>query len=175
MLFVAQTFAATLVGLTLLWGKVALAMVGTFAIACYGWHVSRLISEICESSGDHTGEPEYYLWFFGARTESPVYSSQGSAPLNVGIELKLESGSLVVMDVIPGGPADINGLTRGDRIVAVNERTLRGVSTEDVAEMLKGSDGSAVNFVVLDRNGDRREIRIVRRPLSATLLQNYRR
>ena len=49
-----------------------------------------------------------------------------------------EDDTLVIVEVIRGGPADKGGLKGGDKIVEVDGEKLRGLSTDEVINKLKG-------------------------------------
>lgn len=88
--------------------------------------------------------------------------------------VKMETGSLFIVEVIPGSPAEHHGLARGDRIEAVDGKHLDEMPMDGaVAEMLKGNDGSAITFSLIDRNGDRRKVRVVRRSVSEDILRRF--
>lgn len=60
-----------------------------------------------------------------------------------------DDDALVIVDVIQGGPADKAGLKSGDKIVAVNQEKLRGLSGDEVVTKLKGKLGSEVMLKVI--------------------------
>ena len=71
----------------------------------------------------------------------------------IGISYEIIPGSegqdtVGVITVIPGGPSEEVGLLSGDRIVAVDDSSAIGYSTEDVQHNLKGPSGSVVNVTV---------------------------
>ncbi|MFA5306689.1 MAG: S41 family peptidase [Candidatus Babeliales bacterium] len=59
--------------------------------------------------------------------------------------------ALVVIDVIPGGPAEKAGLRGGDKIVEVDGKKLRGLSTDESLSKLKGKTGTTVKIKVIRR------------------------
>jgi carboxyl-terminal processing protease len=60
-----------------------------------------------------------------------------------------DDDALVVVDVIQGGPADKAGLKGGDKIVEVNKEKLRGLSSDEVVNKLKGKLGTVVDLKVI--------------------------
>lgn len=64
----------------------------------------------------------------------------------VGISFQINSDSVVVVEVIPGGPAEKVGLLAGDRILRADTATLVGgqVTNEKVFKNLRGKKGSKV-------------------------------
>ncbi len=60
-----------------------------------------------------------------------------------------DDDALVIVDVIQGGPADKAGMKGGDKIVEVNKDKLRGLSSDEVVNKLKGKLGSTVALKVI--------------------------
>ena len=72
----------------------------------------------------------------------------------IGIQFNVPNDTAIVWRVIPGGPSEKAGLTQGDRIVLVNERTIAGNKTpqDSMVRMMKGPSGSKVKITV-NRDG----------------------
>jgi carboxyl-terminal processing protease len=83
--------------------------------------------------------------------------------VGLGIELKLDTEGLRLVGVIRGGPAYEAGLKVGDQIVQVGMKPVRGLSLDEAANRLQGSEGTAVDIQVLRSDGSTRSYRIVRR------------
>ena len=81
----------------------------------------------------------------------------------IGIQFAVLHDTLVVVDVVTGGPSEKVGLLAGDRIVAVDGENIAGVGLKpaDVRKKLKGPEGSLVN-VEVRRGGERYDFRITR-------------
>ena len=81
----------------------------------------------------------------------------------IGIQFAVLRDTLVVQDVVAGGPSEKVGLRAGDRIVAVEGENIAGkkMTYVDVHRYLKGEKGTVVNITVL-RGTDRLDFRIVR-------------
>ncbi len=81
----------------------------------------------------------------------------------IGIEFNVLRDTIVVVNTIPGAPAEQVGLAPGDRIVWVNGKSSVGVKTTDVPKILRGPKGTLVEARVV-RHGvaDTLEFRIVR-------------
>jgi len=71
----------------------------------------------------------------------------------IGIQFRIESDSITVIQTIADGPSEKVGLLGGDRIVMVNDSLIAGVGiTNDGAiKMLKGPRGTEVNIEVYRR------------------------
>jgi carboxyl-terminal processing protease len=104
---------------------------------------------------------DYSAFLTGNQLDEIMSQIEGNF-VGLGIELKAELDSLLIVDVISGGPADRGGLKAGDRIVQVDGQTMRDISTDVAADKLKGDEGTAVRLVVLNESGLKRELRLVR-------------
>lgn len=71
----------------------------------------------------------------------------------IGIEFQLIDGGLAVTSVYVGGPAHQCGLAPGDRIVAVDRKSIdyTGLTYGDVFGLLRGKKGSKVELTVVRR------------------------
>ncbi len=81
----------------------------------------------------------------------------------VGIRFIVLRDTLMVTNIIKGGPSDRAGLLASDRIIAVDDSVIAGVGLEieNVHKKLKGQSGSPVHLTVL-REGLKKEIDITR-------------
>jgi len=68
----------------------------------------------------------------------------------IGIEFNIERDTILVVAVIPGGPAEKVGLLPGDRIVAVNDSAFVGksVTNSKVMHKFRGDQGTVVKLGV---------------------------
>jgi carboxyl-terminal processing protease len=110
-----------------------------------------------------TGALDDYSSYLTANQLDDVFSQIEGNFVGLGVELKADGQSLLIVDVIPGGPAAEGGVRGGDRIVEVDGQTMQDVSTDQAADMLKGEEGSAVSLKVLHSDGSWDEMRLVRK------------
>jgi len=68
--------------------------------------------------------------------------------VGIGVAIEEVAGTLVVRDVIPGGPAVTSGLEPGDRILGVDGQRLRGIPLGDAVARIRGEAGSVVELFV---------------------------
>ncbi|MDD5693752.1 MAG: S41 family peptidase [Bacteroidales bacterium] len=68
----------------------------------------------------------------------------------IGIEFRIVSDTINVVQVIPGGPSERVGLRSGDRILRINDSVVAGVKMEnqDVIRKLRGPRGTRVSVTV---------------------------
>ncbi len=105
---------------------------------------------------------DYSAFLTGNQLDEIMSQIEGNF-VGLGIELKAETESLLIVNVIAGGPADHAELKAGDRIVEVDGRTMREISTDAAADMLKGDEGTAVSLAVINPAGAKRQLRVVRK------------
>lgn len=60
-----------------------------------------------------------------------------------------EDDVMIIVDVLEGSPALTAGLQAGDKIIAVNDEKLRGLSSEEVIHKMKGKRGSTVKLKII--------------------------
>jgi carboxyl-terminal processing protease len=82
--------------------------------------------------------------------------------VGLGVELKGEEGSLLILRVIPGSPAETAGLRPGDRIIAVGDQPTASLPPEEAANLLQGPEGSLVRLKVQSEGQEARELWIRR-------------
>ncbi len=74
----------------------------------------------------------------------------------VGVSFQIVNDTVVVVDVIAGGPAEKVGVLNGDKILAANDSVLTGkkATQENVFKTLRGPKGSEVKLKVKRSNSD---------------------
>lgn len=72
----------------------------------------------------------------------------------IGVQFSIQNDTVMVVDVISGGPSSKLGILQGDRIVTVNDTLLagKGLKNEKVLSKLRGEKGTNVN-VGIKRKG----------------------
>ena len=90
--------------------------------------------------------------FFSQKSYKAAIESTSGEFSGIGVSImnkSPEDDTLVVIDVIQGGPSDKAGLKAGDQIISVNGNLLRGLSSDEVITNLRGKVGSKVNLKFL--------------------------
>lgn len=134
--------------------------VGDLAAQELGMSAQAAIQEYIAGA---TSALDDYSGYLTANQLDDVFSQIEGNFVGLGIELKADDDSLLIVDVIPGGPAAEGGIQPNDRIVAVDGRTTKELTTDAAADMLKGEENSLVSVEVLSADGNRRSLRLVRR------------
>jgi C-terminal processing protease CtpA/Prc len=68
--------------------------------------------------------------------------------VGVGIFLDVAGNDLIVNSVIVGEPADLAGLRPRDKVISINGKPTAGVSVNDAAELIGGTELSNVTLVI---------------------------
>lgn len=66
----------------------------------------------------------------------------------IGVHIIDVDGSIMILDLIPGTPAEKAGLFPGDRIISIGGVELEGLDVDQAAELLRGPRGSQVSITV---------------------------
>lgn len=85
--------------------------------------------------------------------------AQVNAPLDgnfkgIGIEFNVVKDTVFVLRVIDGGPAKKAGISVADRLIAANEKSLVGLSYDEIAGLIKGEEGTLVYLDIVKPNGE---------------------
>lgn len=86
--------------------------------------------------------------FFDPKDYAQMREDQRGHYAGVGMEIGSRNGHAMVMFPFGGTPAYKAGLRPGDVLVSVNDKNVDGLSTSDIADMLRGSRGTRVQIVV---------------------------
>ncbi len=113
---------------------------------------------VCGAVG---GLDDYSAYLTGTQLRE-VYSQIEGNFVGLGVELKSEAASLLIVHVIPGSPAEEAGIREGDRIVAVNGRSTSEMSADEAATLLQGEEGSYAQVGVQSPGGEQRQLRVRR-------------
>ncbi|WP_373998361.1 S41 family peptidase [Bdellovibrio bacteriovorus] len=90
-----------------------------------------------------------------------VVSKADNRSTSLGITLGQSALGYVVRKVTEGSPAKLAGVKKGDLLVSVNGKKVRGLMQVRVSELLKGEVGD-VTSVVVERDGEKKKFRLRR-------------
>jgi carboxyl-terminal processing protease len=92
--------------------------------------------------------------------------------IGVTINQSEPNGPIEVIDVIPKTPAERAGVKKGDKIVKVNGEDVTRLTTSEVADRVRGPEGTSVT-VVFDRGGTPVELTITRARFTQPLTDSH--
>jgi len=104
-------------------------------------------------------------------------SNNQFAGIGVGVIIDEETGGMKVMYTYRGSPADIAGIIAGDVIVGIDEKSLTGMSIEEMRGLLARPIGESADISVIHVNGSVETLRVVydmvfTDPISFEMLEN---
>ncbi len=117
---------------------------------------------ILEYACGATAALDEYSSFLTSDQLNDVYSQIEGNFVGLGIELKASEGSLLIVKVITGSPAERAGLKAQDRIVAVGSRSTAELNTDQAADLLQGVEGTEVDVTIQTAGNEPRQLRIRR-------------
>lgn len=90
----------------------------------------------------------------------------------VGMEIGVnKEGILTVIAPLKGTPAEKAGIRSGDQILAIDEKSTEGMSTDEAVKLIRGEKGTSVKFRIL-RAGEPSEITVVRDVINVPNMTN---
>ena len=132
--------------------------------------VATILEFVCGA----TSSLDEYSTFLTPEQLDDVYSQIEGNFVGLGIELKSNNGSLLITNVIRGGPADRAGILKDDRIVEVDGKTMEDISTDKAADLLKGEQGSIVQVVVQSPDSQLRRVNVRRERVEVPSVEGVR-
>jgi carboxyl-terminal processing protease len=117
---------------------------------------------------------DHYSAFLTADQLRDIYSQIEGNFVGLGVELKADSGALLIVDVIPRSPAEQAGIREGDRITAVDGQRTNLLSTDEAASLLTGEEGSNVRVTVLSPGQAPRELAVRRASVEVPSLEDVK-
>jgi len=105
--------------------------------------VESAIPEILKQLDPHTV-------YIPAKDMQEVSEEMSGNFSGIGVQFSIQNDTIMVIDVISGGPSQKLGIRAGDRIVKVNDSIMAGVkvTNEKVLKKLRGDKGSKVNVSI---------------------------
>lgn len=125
------------------------------------------------ASGAASSLDEYSSFLTDSQMDEIFAQIEGNF-VGLGVELKTEPAGLLVVNVITGGPAQLGGIRAGDRIVQVDEKTSDQVSPDQLADLLRGTEGSMVSVTLRNPNNELRTLKLVRRRVEVPSVEDVR-
>ena len=79
----------------------------------------------------------------------------------VGMEIGVKDGVLTVIAPLKNTPAERAGILSGDQIVAIDNTSTKGLSTDAAVKLIRGDKGTTVVFRII-RGGEAQDISVIR-------------
>ncbi|SMP62200.1 carboxyl-terminal processing protease [Neorhodopirellula lusitana] len=92
--------------------------------------------------------------------------------VGLGVELKAAEDCLLILSVIPNGPAAEAGIMAGDRILAVDATRADEHDPDHIADLLRGPEGTTAELLVESTNQQQRTLSVVRRRVDVPCVEN---
>ena len=115
-----------------------------------------------------------YSAYLTAGQLAEVYSQIDGNFVGLGVEIKPQTGALLVVRVIPNSPAQRNGILTGDSIVAVDHQLVKDCPAERAANLLQGEAGSVVEISVVTPGQPERKLLIPRQRVEVPSIDEAR-
>src|SRR2546425_10441178 len=105
------------------------------------------------------GDP-YTIYFDPEQYKRLQQSYQGKYT-GIGIYLSFSTGYPAITGTVPGSPAALAGLQRGDQIVKVGDKDIKGITADEATALIQGPEGSKVTLTI-SRDGQTMTFTIMR-------------
>ena len=131
---------------------------------------SAILEYVCGAAG---GLDDYSTYLTGNQLKD-IYSQIEGNFVGLGVELKADSGALLIVHVIEGSPAQRWGITAGDRIIAVDGQSTAQLSTDQAAFLLQGVEGSYADLTLATNEEPPRRVRVRREHVEVPSVEGVR-
>lgn len=129
---------------------------------------------LLEFTSAAAGGLDHYSAFLTGDQLRDIYSQIEGNFVGLGVELKADSGALLIVHVIPHSPAEKAGIHDGDRITAVDGQATSALSTDEAASLLTGEEGSLVRVTVNTTGQQPRELTVRRASVEVPSLEGVK-
>ena len=109
-----------------------------------------------------TNSLDLYSTYLTPDQLTDIYAQIEGNFVGLGIELRASDGALLIVRVIGGSPAERSGIRAGDRIISVDGKSTRQLSTDQAAGLLQGEAGSAALLTVVSPGSAPRQVSVRR-------------
>lgn len=137
-------------------------------------------AEVVDAAAEHMIAALGDRWslYLNAESYAVQKQSRDNSYVGIGVTVSYEDErGLLVLSVSGDGPADAAGILPGEIIIAVDGVSVAGESRKEGADRIRGEKGTAVVLELLDEDGGRRTVEVIRdrveeNPVSYQLLNN---
>lgn len=106
--------------------------------------IEDVIPEVLEKLDPHTN-------YIPASEMQGVTEEMRGNFSGIGVQFVLQNDTVMIVEVVSGGPSQALGIMAGDRIVKVNEESIAGIGlkSDQVVSMLRGKKGTMVHVSIM--------------------------
>jgi carboxyl-terminal processing protease len=127
---------------------------------------TRLIDQAITGITDNEEDP--HTAYFSAEDNTSFTDSINRTYVGIGVEVDTSTDDLIISRVIPGSPAEEEGLQEGDIITAVDGTDITGMDFSDARALIVGEEGTEVT-ITIERDGETMDVTLTRRQVSDTV------
>jgi carboxyl-terminal processing protease len=129
---------------------------------------------LLEMSAAAVGGLDEYSAFLTNGQLDDLYAQIEGRFVGLGVELKSAADGLLVVNVIPGSPAERSGLRAGDHLVGIGGRSIAGLGVDEAAQLLQGPEGSLVTLAILRGPAPARAVTVRREHVEVPSIEGER-
>lgn len=101
------------------------------------------------ASGYLSGLGDTYAAYYSAEEYQRQKEAWRGTVVGIGVSIKEENGGIYLQQVYENSPAAQGGMQAGDRLIAVDGKTLDGKDVQAVSELLHGEEGSVTTVTFM--------------------------
>lgn len=117
-----------------------------------------------------------HSYYFTAEEYKYFKEDLGGTFSGVGLSFRIFNDTVVIVNIIDNGPAQKAGINTGDRILAIDGKTLSGQnkSMDDIFSALRGEKNTGVDITIRDgHTGNIKEYKIIRDQIIIKSIDTY--
>ena len=109
------------------------------------------------------GDP--YTVYLNQKDYQQLSEMTGGSFGGIGIVFGKRGNDYVVISALPDNPGALAGIKSGDIITAVDDKPTRDMNMEQIANKIRGKQGTEVTLELKDKDGKLRKVRVVRKEI----------
>jgi carboxyl-terminal processing protease len=122
---------------------------------------NKLVNGAINGMVQALGDP--YSVYMSPTEASKFNETVSSSFEGIGAEVQEKGGYITIVSPIKGSPADKAGLKPNDKVLAVNGKSLHGMSANDAVLLIRGKKGTSVTLTILSAGStEPRDVKIQR-------------
>ncbi len=178
-LSVVITLGAVALALWLLLGTQGLAVAGGALFIRTGFVGDYDADAMADAALDSMVEAlgDEWSYYADAERNAALKDRRSNTYVGIGVTITYRPEGVHIEEVTAGGPAEKAGLLPGELIVSADGHDLTGENAANASSYILGDEGTQVVLVVLDAQGNSREVAVKRErirtdPVTAKMLEN---